>query len=56
MKVRVIVPDPMSAPRGAEWAAEAVVWVLRAWSRAVQALRAPKRPGAAAPLHRRRAA
>lgn len=28
-EVRVMVPGPIRAPRGAVWAAEAVVWLLR---------------------------
>ena len=29
-RIRVVVPAPVEAPRGAEWAASAVVWILHA--------------------------
>jgi hypothetical protein len=65
MKVRVIVPDPVAAPRGAEWAADSVVWLLRVMHRAGQALHQSGRAGrpagpaplrTAVPAHQRRAA
>jgi len=45
-RTRVLVPAPVEAPRGAEWAAGTVVWILRAAKRGARLLRRPARaPG-----------
>jgi hypothetical protein len=51
--IKIIVPRPVEAPRGAAWAAVAVVWAWRAARRLTQALRGT---GRARPAQRRCAA
>ena len=45
-RIRVLVPAPIEAPRGAEWAADTVVWILHAAKRGACLLRRSARaPG-----------
>ena len=37
--IRVLVPTPVETPRGAEWAANAVVWILHGAVRGASLLR-----------------
>jgi len=52
-RIRVLVPAPVEAPRAAEWAANAVVWILHAARRGTRLLRRPARaPGKGDPVDR----
>ena len=46
-RIRVLVPAPVEAPRGAEWAASAVVWILRVarWGASAASAREGARQG-----------
>ena len=56
--IKIVVPAPIEPPRGAAWAADAVVWTWRQVQRLAGALRptAPAQRQRQAPTRRRRAA
>lgn len=55
--IKVIVPDPIEPPRGAAWAADAVVWAWHHVQRLASALRgtvrAQRRTASRTQRHRR---
>jgi hypothetical protein len=40
-RIRVLIPTPVEAPRSAEWAANAVIWIWNGASRLARRLRRP---------------